>query len=219
MKTQTKPLVVKEGRTELSTDNRTFIYPALGPGNYEQVREQIDAAGLQRPTMADTADLVHTAFHSDDKYSQEIRDIVKDRRLWAFERNLYVPKGVYIYPEPDNGRPLNESELVERLEASDPSVRFVHFGFEIGEMRPMQLAKNDYVIALAGEEGADKLAEVADQFERKPYLWSFKSVNEPTTRVSALNSYWDFARRLGVYGNDHGNWSGRAFGVRSAREK
>ncbi|MEK6973998.1 MAG: hypothetical protein AABW41_02060 [Nanoarchaeota archaeon] len=173
--------------------------------------------------MAENASLVHTAFNSDDKYSKEIRGIMKDRWLWSFTGNLDLPnKGVYVQDSPEvrNGRVvMDESNLVKKLESKDPSVRFVPFGFDIESMSPMQLAKNAYIIGLAGEEGADKLAEVADEFKQKPYLWSFKSVNEPTTRVSALNSGWVLDRWLLVVGYNLGNdRNGHAFGVRNGAE-
>ncbi|MBI2671189.1 hypothetical protein HYX18_04415 [Candidatus Woesearchaeota archaeon] len=224
--TQTKTLRVKEGRTELTTDHNgrdlTFVAPSYGPNTYAQVGEQIDAAGLQRPTMAETASLVHTAFNSDDKYSTEIKQIMKDRWLWVFEKNLYLPgKGVYIYPQPKGGIPnMTESELERKLEASDPSVRFVPFGYETGSMSSMKLSKNPYVIALAGEEGAEKLAEVADKFEQEPCLYSYKSVNQRLEGVSALYSSRYLGRWLGVFGFNHGDVrGGLAFGVCSAREK
>ena len=228
MKTQTKPLVIREGRTELDTTfngkTLTFVASSYGPNTYLGVKEAIEQDGYKTPTMAENASLVHTAFNSDDKYSNGIKGIMKDRWLWSFTGNLYLPnKGVYIQDNPEirDGRVImDESDLVKKLESKDPSVRFVPFGFETESMSPMQLAKNAYVIGLAGEEGADKLAEVADEFKQKPYLWSFKSVNEPTTRVSALDSDWGLGHWLDVNGSDGGvSWDGHAFGVRDVGAK
>jgi hypothetical protein len=227
-KTQTKPLRAREGRTDLDITHNgqdlTFVHPSYRPNTYAIVKEAIESAGLKTPTMAESASLVHTAFNSDDKYSNEIKGTMKDRYLWAFTGTLYVPnRGAYIQDNPQisNGMPyMDSSELERKLEAKDPSVRFVPFGFDIESMSPMQLGKNPYVIALAGEEGAEKLAEVADMFKQKPYLWSFESVDEPLTRVSALSSDWGFDRGLYVDGNNRGDdRGGHAFGGRSAREK
>lgn len=81
-------------------------------------------------------------------------------------------------------------------------------------MKPLELAKNSYVIALAGEEGADKLARVVVKYKNQPLLWALTSVTEPQTKVSTLYSFWDFGRRLGVDGLSHGgSRNGRAFGV------
>src|SRR3989344_8373258 len=147
--------------------------------------------------------VLHAAFHSDDKYSKEIREIMKNYWLWAFTGNHYIPgKGVYIAPDPEirNGRPfMEESELVKRLEAHDPSVRFVPFGFKTGEMTPNELSRNPYILALVGEERAEKLVEIASKHKNKPYLLGVTSVDRPSTRVSALYSDW-LDRRLDVDG-------------------
>jgi hypothetical protein len=217
---------IKEGRTELTVEHEgkdlTFVHPA-NKGTYASVQGQIQEAGLEAPTMAQTASLVQDAFNSEDKYSQGIKKIMKDNWLWGFTGNLYVPnKGVYVQDNPEvrNGMPfMDESELVEKLEAEDPSVRFVPFGYKTENMSALDLAKNEYIIALAGEEGADKLAQVADKHKRQPYLWSFKSVSEPTTRVSRLYSGWGFVDRLVVVGVDRGDCRvSFAFGV-SASDK
>lgn len=225
---QTKSLRVEEGRTKLITTHNekdlTFLHPAYGPNNYANVGEEIERDGLATPTMAETASLVHGAFNSDDKYSKKIKDIMRKERLWAFTGNLYIlNKGVYVKDNPEirDGMPfMEESELVKRLELDDPSVRFVKFGYEIGEMTPLKLGRNKYVIALAGEEGAEKLAEVANKHKYKPYLWSFKSVDQPLTRVSTLDSDWGLDDgRLGVDGNCFGDDRyGYAFGVQKTDE-
>ena len=221
MKTQDNQMKVKEGRTELTIDHNnedlTFIYPSFGPNTYANVQNEIEQAKLEKPTIAQTASLVNSAFNSNDKYSQEIQKLLKEKWLWAFTGILYVPnEGAYIQdnPEKRNEKPFMEkSSLVKLLEAKDPSVKFVPFGFKTEKMSPSELARNEFVIALAGEEGADKLAETASKFRNPPYLWSFKSVDEAVTSVSALYSYWYSVHRLDVDGNYHGyNRSGHAFG-------
>ncbi len=143
---------------------------------------------------------------------------MKDKWLWGFTGILYTPKTIYILdnPETRNGMPfMEESELVKKLEKNDLSVRQVEYGFGTESMSALDLAKNKFVIALAGEEGADKLAQTADTFKIKPYLFGLKQVNENKTRVSALYSISYLVQRLNVDGNNHGNLrSGCAFGVR-----
>jgi hypothetical protein len=216
-----KQLTIKEGRTELTVDpegkDLTFMHPSYGPDTYFNVRDEIQNVGLGLPTMADKASLVHAAYNSEDKYSKEIQVLMKKNWLWAFDKNLYVPKGVYIYPEAvSSGRDLEESELVNMLESNDKDIRFVPFGFKTGSMTPIELSKNNYIRALAGEEGAEKLAKVADKFKDKPYLFALTEADKPVTRVSALNSDWYFEHRLDVNGYYDGyNGNGRAFGVRA----
>ena len=213
----------REGkRTRLTVNHQgkdlVFLYPSYGPDTYANVALQIEQNGLARPTMAETASLVHTAFNSEDRYSNEIKNIISRRRLWAFTGRLYIPnKGAYVQDNPEirDGMPfMDESELVKKLESNDPTVRFVHFGFKTGEMKPSELAENDYIKAIAGEEGAEKLAEVAGKFNFNPHLFGYESMDKPITRISALGSPWGFGERLGVYGNDHCfSRDGHAFGV------
>ena len=76
-------------------------------------------------------------------------------------------------------------------------------------MSSSELAKNPCVIGLAGEEGAEKLARIADKDSDKPYLWSFESVDENKTRVSSLDSGCLDLRLYYLGGSGYG----RAFGV------
>ncbi len=216
---QRTELVILHGNKDL-----TFLHPAYGPNIYAHVAQEIGSASLQRPTMAETASLVHAAFNADDKYSQEIKNIMKRSLLWAFTGNMYVPhQGVFIEDNPvikEYVICMDKEDLITRLEKNDPSVRFVPFGFQIETMAPMELAKNAYVIALAGEEGVEKLAEVAGKHRHQPYLRSFIDVDEPITQVSALSSSWDGGdHRLIVIGNSYGSCGDySAFGIQRTDE-
>ncbi|MEK6936552.1 MAG: hypothetical protein AABW58_00610, partial [Nanoarchaeota archaeon] len=222
MKTQTDEMRVEEGRTKLTVthngEDLTFIHPYFGPGTYSEVGNLIDQAKpkLLKPTLAQTASLVNTAFNSKDRYSQEIVGLMKKGWLWGFTRILYIPKeGAYFKDntEVKDEKPyLERSELVKKLEQNEPSVRFVPFGFKLGEMTPEELRKNQFVIGLVGEEGADKLAEVAGKHRLNPVVYGLESVENIETRVSALDSGRG-AVRLVVDGYDRGyDGDGIAFG-------
>ncbi len=222
MKTETKQYGIRRGQTEIDVPHKdgilTYAYDKHGPGTYAEVADSIDKAGLCQPTMAETASLVHTAFHADEPEFDAIRQLMKGNWLWAFTGSLYTSRGTYVQDNPviRDGIPyMEESELVKKLEAGDKSVRFVRYGYPTGEMSSIELAKNAYVKALAGEEGAEKLAEIADKRKQRPYLWSLKSVRKPETRVSALDSDKSFDwHGLYVYGDYRGSYGdGHAFGV------
>ena len=66
------------------------------------------------------------------------------------------------------------------------------------------MENNHFIRELSGEEGAEKLVEVADTFSYKPYLWSFSSVDEPLITVSGLGSGWGLEDRLHFKGGSHG---------------
>ena len=220
---QYQGLRVEERRTQLivphSGGELTFLHPPYGPDTYANVGLAIQQDNLKRPTMAETASLVHAAFNSDNKYSTEIKEIMEQAWLWAFTGTLYTPDGAFIQDDPEirDGMPFMDRESLEqKLNAKDPSVRHVPFGYQIEEMSPLELAKNPYVVGLAGGEGAEQLARVADKYRGKPYLGSFESVGKNETRVSALGSrlFGYLGHGLVVGGNGHGGIVGsHAFGV------
>ena len=220
--------------------NLTFLFPAKGPERYVDIQEQITKDRLKAPNFAETVSLVYTAYkNSNEPEFKNVLDILNKEGLWAFTGNLYIPKGKGDYqngviiqdnPQIKNGRIfMDESELVKKLEANDKSVRFVPFGFKIGEHSVDELEKNAYVIGLAGEEGAENLAEMAGRYKHIPDVYSFygevneklnsfDEVNEKITRVSALDGNGD-GNRLCVIGNFVGSGGGHAFGVSSSADE
>jgi len=193
-----------------------FLQPAYGPGTYADVKSAIEQDKLKGPTMAETASLAYAAFNPDDvsvrKYIQ-LTNIMEKRWLWAFTRSRYEPnKGTFVYDENDHDEFKDPSAgqleqlLGQRQEhgviySNDRRLRFVPFGYKVGEISSLDLAKNPYVIALAGEEGAEKLAKVADKHKNDSYLWGLDSVKESTVRVSNLYSDCFLHLWLGVGGN------------------
>jgi hypothetical protein len=218
MITQTESMEVIEARTLIRVPHLggklTFAYPVKGPGNYQEVGGQIDndkkPSQLYRPTTAETISLIYAAFQDEDnKYSQEIIDIFKSRHFWCFTKNLWTPKGVYVVDDKD-GSKLNRKDLEKRLEQKDTSVRFVPNGFKLREQTPKELEANPYVIAHAGEEGAQKLAKIASEFKNNPLVYGLGNVTQDTERVTGVNSdlngYW-----LGFYCDCFdGYWNGCA---------
>ncbi|HIG95245.1 MAG TPA: DUF1007 family protein [Nanoarchaeota archaeon] len=205
----------------------TFQHPSF-KGTYGSLAQQIDADGLQRPTSAQTASLVYDAFQNPKgKYETEIQKILKDFWLVEFNGNLYLPKhkgkevhnGVIVEANPtiENGRlVMDRKALTERLKKNDPSVKFVPFGYAVGEQSTYALAKNPYIIARYGEVGADKIAYLASKYKRNPIVWSFESVDSEIVRMSALDDCWYFdGMWLNVGGDGWNDCSiGFAFGVK-----
>ncbi len=220
----TKSLDVVEGRTYLNAQSQkgviSFVAPAFGPGTYAGVNSKILEEGLIQPTMAQTAELVHGAWQNPkEKYSSEVIQKLRSNWLWAFNGLLYAPnEGIYIQDRPEvrNGRVfMDKNDVVKKLGAKDPSVRFVAFDeFKRESQTSLELARNRFVQALAGEEGADNLAQVADKYRNKPYVWALKEkdVSQLTTKVAGLGSWGIVGDRLYVDGWD-GDY-GYAFGVR-----
>jgi hypothetical protein len=227
---------VKKGYTELIVPHEgskiTFQHPAFR-GTYANVANELDRAGLKRPTSPEVASLVYDAWKNPTgEHESEIISILKNNWLWEITRNLYLPKsnkeinnGVILDLDSqnlkfENGKlKMDKSDLIKRLNEGDSNVKFVPFGFKTGQQNLLEFAKNPYIVARYGEEGAEKISEVASKYKKDPYVWSFNSVNEEKVRMSALGGVWFDGRRLGVVGDSWGDSDyGRAFGVRAKRE-
>ncbi len=175
--------------------------------------------------MSQNASLIYSAWQAPkEKYSKEVIDTLKNKLLWSYNGILYVPKeGAYIKarPEVKNDKVvMNKSDLVKKLEENDSSVNFVPFGFKIGELTARKLAKNKFIQCLAGEEGAEKLAEVSANYKNKPYLFSFNKVDEEIIKVASLDSGRGMGSNKlyvgGYYWDDYRG--GYAFGVSALGE-
>ena len=222
-------LQIRETRTELDVTTKeettTFLDGFWGPYKYSQA----EALKLRtiRPTFKDVVNLVYIGFNFHGEYSDKIRQKM-DYGFWGFTGILYVPNdGVYIQDYPlceDYIDPcsmffnrrvvkMDKADLIKRLEAHDPNVRFVNLGFKTGEMTSAELARNSFVRALTGEEGAEKLANIADKHEKKPYLSAFNSVDKPLIRVSGLRSGGvsesGLCVQADIYNND--NWGNQHY--------
>ena len=229
MKTTIEPkgLEVKVGRTELTAKHRdgrlTFIHPCYGPDAFCSVRDQISQDGLVMPTASETASLVYAASQNpDERYSKEILSILRDRWLWGNTGVLWTPKKeVYIQNDPkvgNGGILMDKKDLEKKLSNKDQNVRFVEYGFKLGEQTSSELGRNPFILALVGEEGAEKLAKVAERYRLNPYVYGLDKSNQDETRVSALSSGYD-GGGLGVFGSCLGNGrDGWAFGVRKSSE-
>jgi len=228
---------VKKGETKLTVDHNqgelTVLHPFLGPNTYRELQRQASSEGLKMATLPEAASIAHDAYVVDPKnhYSKEIQKTMTNRWFYTATKSLWVPnKGVHVFP--DNGSielpealrdrigTLNPNELEQfltSLREHDGLVNFAEFGFDTGRLgSSLKLATNDYMKAVAGQEGAEKLAEVSDKHEvKKPYLWAHQNVNEPLVTVSGLSPSWYLDDWLDVNGDERGGYSDSgAFGVR-----
>ena len=229
MKTTIEPkgLEVKVGRTELIAEHNggklTFIHPPYGPDTFLNVRNQVVQNGLVMPDTSETASLLYAAWQNpEERYSKEILQILKERYLWANNGLLWTPKGVFVEYNPqfkDQILIMNRNELERRLSSNDPTVKFIEPGFKLGEQTPSELETNRLILALAGEEGAEKLAEMSGRYKiKKPYVYGIDKPNEDIARLVALDSVY-VGYRLGVGGSSHGYYRyGYVFGVSKTGE-
>ena len=225
------PRIVR-GRTELIVPHKegelAFVHPPEGPDNYQAVGKALLARSLSIPTGEQTTSLLHGAYDSQEPEFVEVQKIMRDSWLWVFNRNLWTPKGVYVAHDDQAAglsQELAQNDLEEVLRngtesngirfSQDGNVRFApRESYKLGEHTPESLARDGFIIASYGIEGAEKLAEIAGKFRLKPKLFGYESTDKPLTRISALNSYGYLGGRLYIGGDDDGfSRNGYAFGV------
>ncbi|MBI5148459.1 hypothetical protein HZA33_02150 [Candidatus Pacearchaeota archaeon] len=228
---QNIPRIVR-GRTELRVQHNgneiAFAYPSVGPNTYMNVGAEILNRKQKIPTGDETASLLYAAYCipevKDEPEFKNVRDIMRDKWIWVFNRNLWIANGVYVLQDSQAiGRndSLNVNQLEEMLKggeeregirfSNDRKVRFApKKTYQLGEHTQNSLAKDGFMIASYGKEGAEKLAEASTHFKLKPSTWGVETNNQEQ-KVSALSIY--VGGRLGFGGDFAGNWDGHAFGV------
>ena len=243
-KTAQRNARIERGQTNLivPTSNReiSYVHPSFGPNTYTEVGKQILEAGYKVPTGDLTVPLVHTAYLDDSVKNEpefeNVREIMKNRWLWVFNRNIWIPEGVYVIPDENalgRNAPFSIEELEDKLSGADTEfgVRFsqdrkTRFApkesYGLGVHTPDNLARDGFVVANYGVEGASQLAEVSRFFRNNPKTYGVEVAEgqNPEQRVASLDSYWDLdVGGLYVYGD---NWDGYrncyAFGVSGVSE-
>ena len=207
-----------------------FVHPSQGPNAYGAVGKAILEAGQAVPTGDYTASLLAGAYlgtNRDEPEFKNVRELMISRWLWVFNRNLWIPEGVYSIEDQESlgrSQPLNVNDLENMLKggkdfngirfSQDGRTRFAPKGsYKLGEHTPESLAKDGFVVASYGVEGAEKLGEVAGAFKNNPRTFGLEVAEgqAPELRVSAVGG----VGRLGVFGYSwYGNYDGGlAFGV------
>ena len=209
-----------------------FASPSVGPTNYRNAGAQIIKANQQVPHGDSTASLLHAAYCSEALNEPEfvnVRDIMTNRWLGVFNRNLWNENGVYVLQDIDAtglSKPLRVEELEARLKggrelgfggirlSQDGEVRFAPKGsYRLGEHTSESFGKDGFIIASCGEEGAKKSGEVSAKFGNPPYIYGVevKEGKTPEQRVSAVGEDDLRFRFDGDWGGY--DYDGRAFGV------
>jgi len=220
-------IYVPHGKGEVA-----FAWPSQGPHKYQIAGQGILNRKLAIPTAEQTASLTHAVYCNPETENEpefkEIREIMQDKYIWVFNKNLWTSDGVYIVPDLNAGgtrQKLNQDELEKMLKggkelnwggirfSEDETIRFAPKGsYELGKHTSESLAKDGFVIASYDLIGAKKLGEVSPKLRCKPTVFGFdiQEGQAPEKRVSALFGY----DRLIVSGNiESSGRDGYAFGV------
>ncbi len=193
-------------------------------GNLRLITGSLDSYGLKRSSSSEIASLFYYAFQNPKgEYESELIRVIKgDYWIREFTGNYYLPKsneeinnGVILESNPKitNGKlDMDKKFLIKRLQNNDSLVKFVPFGYKIGEQSASELMENSYIVERYGEEGAEKIAEIASKFKKKPRLHNYGFVNEEKVEMSALDGDGGYGDRL-IIGGGYWDDNGLAFGI------
>lgn len=224
-KTITKPRI-RVRRTEMDFQHEgktlTAVHPFYGPANSRTLQNLIRKEGYIEPISAQLTSFVHEYFGGSEQQVQEVTQISRDGYFRGFTGILYIPEeglAYFIdYPEFDINSHVNKENLLKRLDESRARVSFKHL--KEGSVDWRKVAKHPYFVAWAGgEEGAEKLAELASK-SKKAYIGvpNVSNLKEPIARVASLGFYLSGY----VWGVDSGGCgdleSSSAFGVQKIKQ-
>ncbi|MCX6749611.1 MAG: hypothetical protein NTW17_02605 [Candidatus Pacearchaeota archaeon] len=226
METDAKPRI-RQGRTEMDFPHQgkilTAVHPFYGPANSLTLLKQIGGSlgtptYLRVPTSAELTSFVHEYFGGAELHAQEVTRIVKDNYFRGFTGILTDPQkriAHFIdYPEFDENSRVNRDNLLNRLAESRAQVDFEYLK---GSVNIGKLAKHPYFVAWAGgEEGAEKLAELASKFPRNQVYIGFlnlKDLKEPKATVASLCLNWGDGRLVVNSCGSGGNPDSVSFGI------
>lgn len=212
-----------------------FAYPSIGPNDYRSVGAEILKRNQNVPTGDHTASLIYSAY-CDSRVQNEpefenVKKIMNNSWLWVYNNDLWTLKGVYVVPDLKalgRSQPLNENELEKMLKGGkdingirfskdkNKIVRFAPKGsYRLGEHNSESFAKDGFMIASCGQEGAEKLGEASTKFKNKmPYIHGLeiKEGQSPEQRVSSLGELFGDRLHFGGYSFVDIDYC-RAFGV------
>jgi len=132
------------------------------------------------PTGDYTASLIYAIYNNDNPEFERIREIVRNDNLWIFNKNIWTPQGVYVLQNENAEGTVCVSTDINSLEgmlrggeetngvrfSPDKKLRFAPKGsYVFGVQIPKKLARDGFIIASFGLEGAENFAQVASRLK------------------------------------------------------
>jgi len=201
------PRVERGRRTNLwvphNGGERAFAYPSVSPGTYRNIGNAILKNGQLVPTGDYTADLLHPAYCrpevADEPEFQNVRGTMKNGWLYVFNINLWTKKEIYVIQDSEArgiSQQLNQKDLEEMLKDGREvnGIRFSKDGrvrsapresHRPGKHTSESFARDGFVIASYGIEGAEKFGEISSALGNQAHILGAKA-NAQGQTVSML---------------------------------
>lgn len=172
-------------------------FPLFGPENSKTLLAQIKHEEFREPTFPELVSFIHRYFNEEGRYAGKVREIMKTKYLIGFTGILYLPGSKEVrfidYPSFERRSVVDVDNLETRLRMRGSRAKVSLENVETGSLPLDKIATNPLIIALCdGEEGAEKLAEIASWHPGKkchlfvPVITNFSS---PQARMPLLYSY------------------------------
>lgn len=175
----------------------TAIYPFFGPANSKTLVAEIEREKYVEPTFPELTSFVHHYFNGKGPASEEVHEVMTTKYFVGFTGILYVPHKNEIHfidrPEFDRGSVVDIDDLVTRRRMNETRTKVSLDNIETGSIAWDKIAGNPLFIALSGgEEGAEKLAEIASAHtDKKGHIFvpEISNFTSPQARIPLLYSY------------------------------
>ncbi len=176
----------------------TAAYPFFGPANSRTLQNDIKRGGYLEPTFPELTSFIHHYyFKGAPSHDGKFDEILKTKYFVGFTGVLYMPgkNEVCFFDHPSLDRAsvvdYDYLETQQRLHENFNTVNLD--GVETGSVPWNRIACNPLFRAVGGgEEGAEKLAELASRHSDKSgYIFVPKTSNftSPQARIILLYSY------------------------------
>jgi hypothetical protein len=188
----------------------TAIHPFFGPANSKTLLEELGREKYSEPTLPELASFIHHYYHGFAE-AGEVNEIMRTKYFVGYTGIIYLPQEKEIcfidYPAFDRGSVVDIDDLITRMRFREIRAKVSLENIESGSLPWNKIAGNPLFIALCGEEGAEKIAEIASRHpDQRGFIFvpEFSNFTSPQARIPLVYSYND-GRSLTVTLNGSGN--------------
>lgn len=186
-------------------------HPFFGPSNSKTLLESIRHENYSEPAFPELTSFIHRYYGEKGHRAREIREIMTTKYFVGFTAVLYLPgkKEVFFIDRPVFHRDavVDTDNLLSRLKLGKARASVPFDKVETGSVPFDKISKNPFFRAVSGgEEGAEKLAEIASMHtDKKGHIFvpDISYFTSPQARIALLYSY-DKGRSLTVSLNGSG---------------
>lgn len=214
-----------------SKHNTRFVYPPFGPNTYKRVGEQIinkfgknnfEGVGktllnedLLIPTGEQVADLLYEVYapnqdSENQKYNDEIKNILEKEGIWIFNRLDWISEGVYVTSDSEAkgyDKEFNKNNLEKNLRTAKKLQNGVRISLDENLNEKVRFApkesyklwpsnldskiieNNGFMIANFGLKGAKKLEEISVNLNISTIILGYDLNDKDINKENAVTKF------------------------------